>query len=414
MSIPHRQPRVTRALGVSAIAFALGCGGAVAQDSGPIKIGVLAPLTGPLATPGKDMADAMKLFWEQSKYQAGGRKVELVIADTTCNPDQALTQARRVVHQDKVHLIIGPLCGHEGPAVAQVSKETGIPVVMDPAGADNVTQTSRTPTVIRTATSSSQIGHPFGDYLYKELGARNVTFIAQDYTFGHEVALGAVATFKEAGGKVAKIIWNPIGTKDYGPTIASIEPSSDAVVAVVVGADRVRLFEAWFNFGMDKKFKIYGGYWMHQDVLPQLDDRAIGMIGNSLHYAAGLDTPENNAFTAAFATSYKRLPSWFAESAYTAGLWTKTAIDKIGGKVEDKEAFLKAMRTVEIKAPRGPVKLDAYDNPIQNVYVSKIQKIKHPVMGEVMTNVPVKTYTGVSQFWTWTPEEYLKRGPYKR
>jgi branched-chain amino acid transport system substrate-binding protein len=414
MSIPHRQPRVTRALGASAVAFALGCGGAIAQDSGPIKIGVLAPLTGPLATPGKDMADAMKLFWEQSKYQAGGRKVELVIADTTCNPDQALTQARRVVHQDKVHLIIGPLCGHEGPAVAQVSKETGIPVVMDPAGADNVTQTSRTPTVIRTATSSSQIGHPFGDYLYKELGARNVTFIAQDYTFGHEVALGAVATFKEAGGKVAKIIWNPIGTKDYGPTIASIEPGSDAVVAVVVGADRVRLFEAWFNFGMDKKFKIYGGYWMHQDVLPQLDDRAIGMIGNSLHYAAGLDTPENNAFTAAFATSYKRLPSWFAESAYTAGLWTKTAIDKIGGKVEDREAFLKAMRTVEIKAPRGPLKLDAYDNPIQNVYVSRIQKIKHPVMGEVMTNVPVKTYTGVSQFWTWTPEEYLKRGPYKR
>jgi branched-chain amino acid transport system substrate-binding protein len=414
MSASHRQSRMPRVFGASVIAFALGCGAASAQGSGPIKIGVLAPLTGPLATPGKDMADAMKLFWEQNKYEAGGRKVELVIADTTCNPDQALTQARRVVHQDKVHLIIGPLCGHEGPAVAQVSKETGIPVVMDPAGADNVTQWNRTPTVIRTATSSSQMGHPFGEYLYKELGARNVTFIAQDYTFGHEVTLGAVETFKQAGGKIAKIIWNPIGTKDYGPTIASIDPKSDAVVAVVVGADRVRLFEAWFNFGMDKKFKIYGGYWMHQDVLPQLDDRAIGMIGNSLHYAAGLDTPENNAFTAAFAKSYKRLPSWFAESAYTAGLWTRTAIEKIGGKVEDKDAFLKAMRTVEIKAPRGPLKLDAYDNPIQNVYVSKIQKIKHPVLGEVMTNVPVKTYNAVSQFWTWTPEEYLKRGPYKR
>jgi branched-chain amino acid transport system substrate-binding protein len=414
MSIQHRQSRVTRAVGASVVAFALGCGAASAQSGDPIKIGVLAPLTGPLATPGKDMADGLRLFWEQNTYQAGGRKVELVIADTTCNPDQALTQARRVVHQDKVHLIIGPLCGHEGPAVAQVSKETGIPVVMDPAGADSVTQWSRTPTVIRTATSSSQIGHPFGDYLYKELGARNVTFIAQDYTFGHEVTLGAVETFKQAGGKVAKIIWNPIGTKDYGPTIASIDPASDAVVAVVGGAERVRLFEAWFNFGMNKKFKIYGGYWMHQDVLPQLDERAIGMIGNSLHYAAGLDTPENKAFTEAFAKKNKRLPSWFAESAYTAGLWTRTAIEKIGGKVEDKEAFLKAMRTVEIKAPRGPLKLDAYDNPVQNVYVSKIEKIKHPVLGEIMTNVPIKTYTGVSQFWTWSPEEYLKRGPYKR
>ena len=125
------------------------------------------------------------------------------------------------------------------------------------------------------------------------------------------------------------------------------------MVAVVVGADRIRLFEAWFSFGMDKKFKIYGGYWMHQDALPQMDDRAIGMIGNSLHYAAGLDTPENKAFTDAFAKKYKRLPSWFAESAYTAGLWTRTAIEQIKGKVEDREAFLKAMRSATVKAPRG-------------------------------------------------------------
>ena len=193
--------------------------------------------------------------------------------------------------------MVGPLCGHEGPAVAQVSKETGIPLVMDAAGADNVTKWDRTPTVVRTAVSSSQIGHPFGDYLYKELGA------AQRHLHRPGLHLGPrgdarrrCKTFKELGGKVAKLIWNPIGTKDYGTTIASIPADSDAVVAIVVGADRIRLFEAWFNFGMDKKFKIYGGYWMQEDVLPQMDDRAIGMIGNSLHYAAGLDTPENKAF----------------------------------------------------------------------------------------------------------------------
>jgi branched-chain amino acid transport system substrate-binding protein len=402
-----------RAACASLIALVVGAGTASAQG-GPIKIGFLIPLTGPLATPGKDMDDGFKLFWEQANGQAGGRKVEVVVADTTCNPDQAITQARRMVHQEKVHFIVGPLCGHEGPAVAQVSKETGVPVVMDTAGADNVTKWERTPTVIRTAVSASQIGHPFGDYLFKELGARNVTFIGQDYTWGHEVTLGMVQTFKDAGGKVAKIIWNPIGTKDYGPTIASIEPGSDAVVAVVVGADRIRLFEAWFSFGMEKKFKIYGGYWMHQDALPQMDDRAIGMIGNSLHYAAGLDTPENKAFTEAFAKKYKRLPSWFAESAYTTGMWTRTAIDQIKGNVEDRTAFLNAMRGIEIKAPRGPVKLDAYDNPIQNVYISQIQKINHPVLGQVLTNVPIKTYPAVSQFWTWQPEEFLKRGPYKR
>jgi branched-chain amino acid transport system substrate-binding protein len=72
------------------------------------------------------------------------------------------------------------------------------------------------------------------------------------------------------------------------------------------------------------------------------------------------------------------------------------------------------MRTVQIKAPRGPLKLDAYDNPVQNVYVAKVEKIKHPVLGDVLINRPIKTYEAVSQFWTWTPEEFLARGPYKR
>jgi branched-chain amino acid transport system substrate-binding protein len=256
MSTATLRRNFIRVAGLSLLAATLGTASAFAQQAGTIKLGLLVPLTGPLATPGQD---SFKLFWDQVGNTAGGRKVEYVIADTTCNPDQAITQARRLVHQEKVQIMIGPLCGHEGPAVAQVSKETGVPLVMDTAGADNVTKWDRIPTVVRTAVSASQIGHPFGEYLYKELGARNVTFIGQDYTWGHEVTLGAVETFRRAGGKVAKILWNPIGTKDYGPTVASIAPDSDAVVAVVVGADRIRLFEAWFGFGMEKKVKIYGG-----------------------------------------------------------------------------------------------------------------------------------------------------------
>jgi branched-chain amino acid transport system substrate-binding protein len=411
---PHSMRNPARALAALAAAAGLFAAPAAHPQGGPIKIGLLAPVTGPLAKPGADMVNGFKLFWEGAKQTAGGRKVEVLVADTTCNPDQALTQARRMVHQEKVHILVGPLCGHEGPAVAQVSKETGVPLVMDPAGADDVTKWNRTPTVVRTAISSSQIGHPFGDYLYNVLKLRRVTFIGQDYTFGQEVTLGAVKVFTDLGGKVDKIIWNPIGTKDYGPTISAIPGDTGAVAAVVVGVDRVRLFEAWFNFGMDKKKKIYGGYWLHADVLPQMDDRAVGLIGNSLVYAAGIDTPENRAFVDAYARKYKMVPSWFAESAYTAGLWTKTAIDAIEGKVEDRAAFLKAMRTVKVKAPRGPLRLDQYDNPIQNVYISEIRKTKHPVLGDILINVPIKTYENVSQFWTWKPEEFLKRGPYKR
>jgi branched-chain amino acid transport system substrate-binding protein len=325
-----------------------------------------------------------------------------------------MAQSRRLIHGDKIHILTGPVCGHEGPAAAQVANETDTPFVNDPGGADTMTKWTRIPQIVRTGVCGSQVGHPFGDYLYKELGARNVTYISQDYNWGHEVTLGGIAVYQAVGGKVAKIIWAPMGTTDYGPLLASIPPDTDAVVAVVVGANRTRLLEQWFNFGYDRKFKIYGSYWLHEDALPFVGDKADGLIAYGLTYSSGIDTPENKAFVDSYARKYKSIPSWMAESAYTGSLWTKTAIDAIKGNVEDKKAFLKAMRTVKVKAPRGPLHLDDYDHPVQNVYIAKVVKVNHPILGEVRMTVPIKTYKEVSQFWTWKPSEFLARGPYKR
>jgi branched-chain amino acid transport system substrate-binding protein len=113
MSTTTTRPRrpVRRLATLLVLAGLLAAAGVQAQGE-PIRIGFLIPLTGPLATPGQDMRDGFALFWEQVNHQAGGRKVQVITADTTCNPDQALTQARRVVHQEKVHFMVGPLCGH--------------------------------------------------------------------------------------------------------------------------------------------------------------------------------------------------------------------------------------------------------------------------------------------------------------
>lgn len=403
--------RATVAVALALLAILIGRGAVQAQE---IRIGVLAPITGPLARSGQDSVRGHELYWEQVGYRVAGRPVRIIVGDEACNPDAGLTQGRRLVHADKVHFIVGPLCGHVGKAVAQVSRETGVPVLMAVAGPDDVTKWNRVPTVIRTGFSASQNAHPFGEWIAREQHCRNTSFIGQDYTFGQENTLGVVATYTAAGGGVAKIFWTPIGTADYGPILAGIPSGTDCVVVTVVGTDRNRLFEQWFDFGYDRKFKIYGNYWLLNDVLPEVDDRAIGLISQSLHYAAGLDTPENKAFVNAFARKYRQAPSYFAENYYTTGLWAKTALEAINGRVEDTAAFLKAIRAARFVAPRGPIKLDAYDNPIQNTYISRVVKQKHPILGDVKVNVPVKTYENVSQFWTWSPEEYLKRGPYKR
>lgn len=380
----------------------------------PIRIGLLAPLTGSLAHSGQDSVNGFELFWEQAGHEAGGRPVEVVTADTACDPDNAITQARRLVDQEDVDFIVGPLCGHEGPAVEQVSEETGVPVLMSIAAEDGITQPSEVDTVIRTGFSASQVSHPFGAYAYDELGCRQVSAIGQDYDFGHDNTLGAMETFEDAGGEILNIEWVPIGTSDYGPVLGGIPSDTDCVIVTVVGTDRLRLLEQWYQFGYEQQFDIYGNYWMLADILPEMDDRAVGHIGHSLHWAEGLETEDAQEFVDAFAEAYEYLPAYFAENSYTTALWAETALNAIDGDVEDHDAFLDAVRDAEIDAPRGPVRLDEDDNPIQNVYISEVQVIEHDILGEVKVNVPVKTYEAVSQYWEWDRDEYLERGPYER
>ncbi len=396
---------------ISLLVFA---GGAAVQAAEEIRIGHPVPLTGPLAASGQEMSRGIDLFLESVGGKIAGRPARVIHADSACNPDNALTQTRRLVHVEKVQVIIGPLCGHEGPAVAQVSRESGVPVLISSAGSDETTKWNRTPTVVRITSSSSQPSHPYGEYVYKELGCRNATALGHDYTFGHENLLGALATFKAAGGNVLKVFWVPLGTSDFGPILAGIPAGTQCVMVTIVGADSNRLFEQWFDFGYDRKYKIYGNYWLRAEVLRQVDDRAVGLISKAWQYGAGVDTPESKAFVDAFVRKYRLIPTWFAESNYTAGLWIRTAAEAVNGKVEDRESFLAAVRKVTVNAPRGKLRLDAYDSVVQNIYMFQVVKTKHPILGDVKMSVPVKAYENVSQFWTWKPEEYMARGPYKR
>lgn len=379
-----------------------------------IKIGLLAPTTGGLAQSGADAVNGFMLFWELNGFEAGGRPIEVIVADTAANPDQGINQARRLINSEGVNLLVGPLAGHVGLPVAQVSAETGVPVLMSPSAPDNLTKWDRVPTVVRTSFSASQEAHALGEFIYEELGWRNVAFIGQDYTYGQEKTLGAAATFELKGGRVAQFIWAPLGTTDYGPLLASIPANADGVVATVVGADRLRLYEQWFDFGYDRRYEIVGNSWMQVDALRQMDDRAIGMWSAAIHYAQGIDNEANTLFIREYIDAYGVVPSYFAESTYTTAMWAKAALDRIDGDIEDVEAFINAMMETEIDSPRGTIRMDDYGNPIHNAYITKVAKVNYPGVGDALINDPVVVYEDVSQFWTWSPEEFMARGPYVR
>jgi branched-chain amino acid transport system substrate-binding protein len=144
-------------------------------------------------------------------------------------------------------------------------------------------------------------------------------------------------------------------------------------------------------------------------VLAQLGDEAIGVI-SAHHYSAALDTPANRKFRAAYEKAYSRSPSFYSENCYTGARVIEEAVKAVNGRVEDRAALMAALRRVEITdAPRGPVKIDAYGNPTQNIYVRKVEKV-----GGVLQNTVIHTYPAVSQFWTYDPQKFLEQPVYSR
>ena len=377
----------------------------------PIKIGFTTDLTGTAAQAAKDMVNGFTMYLDEVGGQMAGRKVELIVEDTQGRPDVALTKLRKLVEHDRVHLVAGVLFGHLGYAMAPKVEEYKIPALFTVTAADDLTQRLKYRWIIRTGWASSQPSHPFGEYAAKTLGYRKVAVIASDYAFGWEVVGGFQRTFEENGGQVVQKLWAPLGAMDLAPFIAKLRRDVDAVLTMIAGASTIQFMKQYEEAGLKGKIPlIAGGPAVDEALLPSMGDEAIGVI-SPLIYSGALDTPANRRFAREYRVKFGKVPSYFAETNYTSGRWINEAVRSLAGNVEDREKMLAALRKVEIPdAPRGPVKLDGYGNPIQNVYFRKVERNRE---GELQNTVIV-TIPAVSQFWKYNPEEFLKQPVYSR
>jgi branched-chain amino acid transport system substrate-binding protein len=382
-------------------------------QAGPIRIGVLAPLTGVVASGGREMVEGTQFWFDQIKNEIAGRKVELLIEDDASLPDTALQKARRLVEQANVHMLMGNLLANTGLAVANYVKGTGTPYFIPIIAADDLTQRDRIKNVIRVAGySASAFTHPFGEWALKQ-GYKRVVTISQDYSFGHEQCGGFAQVFTEGGGQIIGQLWHPLNTSDFSPylgQIADLKP--DAVFAMENGADGTRFLQQNASFGLKGQFPLLGAMnTVDQAVIRTLGAECEGVISPA-HFAEGSDNPVTQKFARDYESKYGKIPSLFGFSMYSGAMWISKAIEKIGGKVEDREAFLNAVRAIELTdSPLGKtVRLDAYGNPIYDV---QIRKVVRRADGKYW-NVPIEVFPNVSQFWKYDPETYMKQPPYSR
>jgi branched-chain amino acid transport system substrate-binding protein len=381
-----------------------------AQAKGAIKIGFISPLSGGMAANGKDMLAGMQLYLEEIGYQAAGRKIEFIVEDDEAVPATGLTKTRKLVEKDGVHVMTGGLMASTGYALAPYIDESQIPMTYPIMAPDDLTQRQRPKWIVRTGWSSSQPNHPLGEYAYQVLKLRKVVIMALDFAFGWESAGGFQKTFEEAGGKVIQKIWTPLTVTDFSPYLAQISTDADGVYALFAGRWAVQFTKQYQEFGLKGKLPLIGGgTTTDEHVLPTMGDEAIGII-TSLHYSEALDNPANKKFVKAFRAKAKKAASYYSEGTYTGARWIVEAIKAVKGDVENRAKFMEALRKVDLKdVPRGPMKLDSYGNPIQNIYIRKVEKV-----GGELQNTVIHTYPNVSQFWKSKPEEFLKQPVYSR
>src|SRR5204863_4475583 len=325
----------------------------------PVKIGLLTVKTGPLAAGGIQMEQGTVCFLKDRNYTLAGRKVELVVADTGGNPAGTKTKTQELTERDQVDMIFGPLAAFELLAISDYTAQAKMPV-LSLAAAEDMTQRRPNPYFIRASATSSQNMHPLADYAAKELKYKRVMTLADDFAFGHEQMAGFGRVFEDGGGRIAKKLWPPLVTPDYTPYIAQIT-GVDAVVQGFASSNPLKFMKQYRDAGL--KLPVLGGGTAADDaLLKSYGDEAVGMISCSF-YTADLDTPSNKRLVDGMVKDYGNIPGLYAAGLYINGIVAEGALEKTGGKTDDREAFNKALRSVSLTdTPRGPLSFDHLGN----------------------------------------------------
>jgi branched-chain amino acid transport system substrate-binding protein len=374
--------------------------------SQPIKIGFLAELSGVASDPGHDLLNGMQLFMDQINGTIAGRKVQLIVENDESSAPTGVAKAKKLIDEDKVDVLSGLILANVAYAVAPVADRTKTPFVISVAAADDLTQRKRSEWVVRAGFSCSSHSFPLGEYAAKELHYKKVVTLGMDYPFGYETVGGFQKSFELAGGKVIQKLWAPLGFQDFTEQIKKIRPDADALFLNSTSKAAEIIPKQLKEQGIKLPI-IACGTSFDESILPHLGDEAVGALSTA-NYSAALDTAANKKFVQAFRAKYHQDPGLYAVGAYNSGLMIKKALESLKGDTSDKQKLMQAIRHVELtETPGGHFKLDDYGNPVQNMYLRRVDK-----KNGKLQNTIVHTFPNVTQFWTWTPEEYMKQPPY--
>lgn len=370
--------------------FASFSGLAAAQDTAPLKIGVLTPLSGTFAPIGQQVKWGIELATNEINAAGGimGRQIQLSFEDGEANPAVGTQKAEKLFQSSKVDFLTGTVNSGLTLAVGQIAERNNRLMATTVSFSDAITGKQCSPNVFRVNARAGQQTAALVQWLAKWMTAHGkpnakVFYLGPDYEMGRST----VATFRAAaeakGAKTVGEVFAPLGNKDYSPFFGQIRAAHpDILYTSVAGNDTVRLFTQMNEFGLLKNLVTVGasGTVTSQN-MGAIVKAANGFL-TGVGYSTEIKTPENEKFIAAFEKAYKTLPDLYGTDSYGVMYFYKAAVEK--AQSTDTAKVRAAMDGLQWMTPQGMKTMRAGDHQaIQDMYVVRLDNGKFVVDSKV-------------------------------
>lgn len=320
---------------VAALAIAFGGGAALAQDSGPVRIGFITDMSSLYADiDGPAGAEMIKWAVQDFGGKVLGRPIEVLTADHQNKADVAASKAREWIDSQNLAMLIGGTSSGTNLAMAGIAKEKKRPFISIGAGSARLTNEDCSPYTIHYAYDTVALAKVGASALVKA-GSKKWYFLTADYAFGHSLESDASNVVKAAGGQVVGAVRHPLNASDFSSFLLQAQASKADILAMAnAGGDTINAMKAAKEFGITKSMKVAGLLVFINDVHSIGANNAAGLqLADSWYWN---QDEESRKFAQRFYEKFKRMPSSIQAADYSATMNYLKAVQKVGTTDADK------------------------------------------------------------------------------
>ncbi len=349
------------------------CQGGGTGDADPIKIAILAPLSGDVATFGQSTRDGVQLAIDEWNEQGGilGREIQAIVEDSQCNAEAAVSAANKVIQQDGVEFIIGEVCSSASIPISEIAMANGV-LQISPTSTNlsvTVSENGETKSLIfRACFIDAFQGLVAAKFARENLGAQTAAVLldqGNDYVRG--LAEVFIASFEEMGGEVVVRETYTGEDRDFSAIVTKVKDANPDVLYLPDYYSTVNLIAAQARERGVTAVMLGGDGWDS----PDLDEEVVegGFFTN--HYSPDDPRPVVTDFVAKYRSVYGATPDALATLAYDAANILFQSIEQAGEA--NPEAVAATIASGEFPSVSGNISYDAQHNPIKAAVMLQVK-----------------------------------------